>query len=182
MSDDNLSDADKSLFRENMKSVTPLKPQTPRQGREPAPNSISLRRLPHLLPQSIEPLEYSLSNQYSQIVQADTVLSYNGAKLPRKRFLQLKTGAIPFQAQLDLHGMHLSESQHQLCRFIIEQCDLGHRCVLIIHGKGSRYGEPPVLKNHLNAWLPQLPQVLAFHSAINAHGGRGAVYVLLKKQ
>ena len=38
-----------------------------------------------------------------------------------------------------------------------------------------------MLKSYVNKWLPNLPEVMAFHSAQQHHGGAGAVYVLLKK-
>jgi len=55
--------------------------------------------------------------------------------------------------------------------------------VRIIHGKG--YGsreQAPVLKNSLNSWLRQHPDVLAFSSTRPEHGGTGAVHVLLRSR
>jgi DNA-nicking Smr family endonuclease len=53
--------------------------------------------------------------------------------------------------------------------------------VRIIHGKGlgSRNREP-VLKGKLRRWLMLREEVLAFCQAPAAHGGAGAVMVLLK--
>jgi DNA-nicking Smr family endonuclease len=53
--------------------------------------------------------------------------------------------------------------------------------VLIIHGKGGYDGGPSLLKSQVNHWLKQMPEVLAYHSAVRQHGGLGAVYVLLKR-
>jgi hypothetical protein len=30
-------------------------------------------------------------------------------------------------------------------------------------------------------WLPEFPQILAFHSAQGQHGGTGSVYIMLRK-
>lgn len=102
--------------------------------------------------------------------------------MPRKRLTALRSGEIVSEARLDLHGLNPDSARTSLCDFIEKQTLQGKRCVLIIHGKGSKHGEAPVLKNHVNHWLQQLPQVLAFHSAIPRDGGTGALYVLLKRQ
>jgi len=38
-----------------------------------------------------------------------------------------------------------------------------------------------VIKSYLAQWLVELEQVQVFHSALQHHGGVGAVYVLLRK-
>lgn len=53
--------------------------------------------------------------------------------------------------------------------------------VKIVHGKGAHTGQT-LLKTYVNGWLPQLPDVLAFVSALPRDGGAGAVYVLLRRQ
>jgi DNA-nicking Smr family endonuclease len=56
------------------------------------------------------------------------------------------------------------------------------RTVIILHGKGDRNPDKvATIKSHLAVWLPQIEEVLAFHSAQKQHGGTGAVYVMLKK-
>jgi DNA-nicking Smr family endonuclease len=59
----------------------------------------------------------------------------------------------------------------------------GFGCVRIVHGKGlhSETGVP-VLKNLVDRLLRQRADVLAFHSAPPAQGGRGAVLVLLRQR
>jgi DNA-nicking Smr family endonuclease len=123
-----------------------------------------------------------LSDYYTETVQAHTLLSYCSHSIPANRLCELKSGKISWQATLDLHGLSSNAAKSALIRFIMQQNALAHRCLLIIHGKGSLQGEPPVLKNLINHWLRQFPQVLAFHSALARDGGSGALYVLLKKQ
>ena len=54
--------------------------------------------------------------------------------------------------------------------------------VLIRHGVGIKNKtKPGILKSFVNKWLPELPAVLAYHTAQRHHGGSGATYVLLKK-
>lgn len=95
---------------------------------------------------------------------------------------RLKRGEIEWQAGLDLHGYALEEARHQVEAFLHDADAKRQRCVLIVHGKAwSTQAGYPVIKSHVNAWLREWPQVLAFSSATPSDGGTGAVYVLLKK-
>ena len=56
----------------------------------------------------------------------------------------------------------------------------GRRCVRIVHGKGLRSpGREPVLKRKVRKLLARRDDVLAFAEPRAAHGGGGAVVVLL---
>jgi DNA-nicking Smr family endonuclease len=58
----------------------------------------------------------------------------------------------------------------------------GHRCVLVIHGKGEGAdGGMGVIKGHIGTWLSQSGHVLAYETAQPRDGGSGALYVLLRK-
>ncbi|MGJ8513486.1 Smr/MutS family protein [Carnimonas bestiolae] len=95
---------------------------------------------------------------------------------------RLKRGEIEWQAGLDLHGYTLEEARHQVEEFLHDADAKRLRCVLIVHGKAwSAQAGYPIIKSHVNAWLREWPQVLAFSSATSSDGGTGAVYVLLKK-
>ena len=62
----------------------------------------------------------------------------------------------------------------------------GHRCVLIIHGRGlNSKDQIPVLKSRVTTWLRRgtwARWVLAFTSARPCDGGAGALYVLLRRR
>lgn len=174
-----LSDEDKALFRSQMISVRPLNKSTPREPKPPTPMKLTRR------PQERQPIvktDYYLSNYYTDTVNPQSILSHCSNSIPKHRLRELKNGLIPWEARLDLHGFKPDAARDALCHFIDTKSRSANRCLLIIHGKGSRFGEVPVLKNHVNHWLQQLPQVLAFHSALPRDGGAGAVYVLLKRQ
>jgi DNA-nicking Smr family endonuclease len=182
MSNDDLSKEDKQLFRAAMRSVKPLKNKTLRESiSKPAPKiPRNLQNLStHQLPAPIDS-DYFLSDCYHEVVQAETRLSYTCHSIPKKRLKQLQNGQIPLEGRLDLHGLKPDAARASFCHFISQQSQLHHRCVLIIHGKGGRQGEAPVLKNLVYYWLQQLPNILAFHSALPQDGGVGALYVLLK--
>jgi len=82
---------------------------------------------------------------------------------------------------LDLHGLTVIEARNELLEFLGECEVLGIRHAIIIHGKGFRSKDKPVIKPMVNRWLRSTDNVLAFHSAQPKDGGSGAVYVLLKK-
>lgn len=180
MTDDSLSDEDKTLFRQMMSEVKPL-PKNKKVGLPTVEKIAANDRYPKKIKAiKTDPLIH-LSDSYTQTVQAETVLSYTSPSIPNKRFAELKKGLIPWQARLDLHGLRPDEARQALIHFILEQTALAHRCLLIIHGKGGLQGEAPVLKNLVHHWLAQFTQVLAFHSAVKREGGSGALYVLLKR-
>lgn len=177
MPNNKLTDEDKALFRKMMETVRPLKQSKKLPFTETKSEKPQIRTTPIISPSP----SYYLSDHYSDEVASDSILSYSKSSIPHKRLSQLKTGKIPWQGRLDLHGLNSDVARDALCQFIDKQYNLGNRCVLIIHGKGGRHGEAPVLKNLVNHWLQQLPQILAFHSALPREGGSGAVYVLLQR-
>lgn len=174
-----LSQEDKTLFRSMMQDVVPLtsnnklaSPYSPKATKKFLSAAIIEKDFSHIL---------SISHN-SEILAPESVMSYAKIGIPRKRFHQLKQGNIPRLAILDLHGLRPDKACQDLCQFVESQSKLGHRCVLIIHGKGGHKGEAPVLKNNINQWLRSLSSVLAFHSALPHDGGTGALYVLLRNE
>ena len=108
-------------------------------------------------------------------------LSFLREGLSRQVLRKLRRGHWVVQDQLDLHGMNRLQAAASVAEFL-QHCRARHlRCVRIVHGKGlgSRNREP-VLKGKLRKWLMVRDEVLAFCQAPAAHGGAGAVLVLLK--
>lgn len=156
MSNHYLSDEEKALFREAVNKLSRSK-HTPT-------TSASLPTI-------------HLTDTCMTEMTAETPLYYCKNDLPHRYLQSFKKGQLSIEARLDLHGFKIQEAKEALIHFIYTQIEYGHRMCLLIHGKGS---QTPVLKNLVNHWLPQFPEVLAFVSAIPKHGGTGAVYVLLK--
>ncbi|BCA94557.1 DNA mismatch repair protein MutS [Legionella antarctica] len=185
MGDDFMSDEDKALFRDQMRSVKPLNEKTKRISRCISLSAEKSPKIPNRRPgvSNKQPpkKEYYLSDFISETVLSDTVLSYCNPGVPIKRFRALKNGMIPWEARLDLHGLKTEAARDSLSQFIQAEANKNKRCLLIIHGKGGHQGAPPVIKNLVNRWLPQFDEVLAFHSAQAKDGGHGAVYVFLKR-
>jgi hypothetical protein len=95
---------------------------------------------------------------------------------------QLSRAFWPIGARLDLHGLNTEAARSALLTFIEASQRHGTRCVCIIHGVGygSANGQA-VLPTRVRQWLKQLPDVSAFAQAPRAHGGAGAVLVLIRQ-
>ena len=111
--------------------------------------------------------------------------------LDRRTEEKLRKGRRTPDARLDLHGMSAARAHTALKIFIADSQAMGRRCVLIITGKGSdaqpEFGEvaPGVLRREAPRWLstPPLSQmVVNVSQAHTKHGGRGALYVYLKRK
>ncbi len=116
-------------------------------------------------------------NVAARQVAPESTLSYKHENLPYRVFEQLRAGNVRWQMAVDLHQSTIDEAR-QACMDLIAQAQQhDHKVVKITHGKGIN----ATLKTHVNLWLEQHSQVLAFHSCIPQQGGTGAVLVLLKK-
>ena len=92
---------------------------------------------------------------------------------------KLRRGEWRVEDELDLHGLNRIQAAHAVGDFLDQA--LGMRCVRIVHGKGrGSKNREPVLKGKLRQWLPRREEVLGFCQAPAAHGGGGAVLVLLR--
>ncbi|WP_299594407.1 DNA endonuclease SmrA [uncultured Microbulbifer sp.] len=96
-------------------------------------------------------------------------------------YRNLRLGKYTVDARLDLHHHTVEMARSALYQFIRDCTEADVRCALVTHGKGEGRKTPAMLKSCVNAWLPQLQEVLAFHSAQKQHGGLGATYILLRK-
>lgn len=104
-----------------------------------------------------------------------------GGGLQQNLLQKLKQGKIKISKVLDLHGMVVDEARLAVSHFIKQSRLQHHRYIMIVHGKGKSSQDTPILKNHVNHWLMQIPSILAFCSAAPKDGGTGALYVVLKK-
>ena len=99
---------------------------------------------------------------------------------------ELRSGARPPTASLDLHGFTGEEASRALEAFILESQASGQRSVLIIHGRGRRSGPAgPVLGPMVRERLASgaaASRILALSHAPSALGGAGATLVLLRKR
>jgi DNA-nicking Smr family endonuclease len=175
--------SDDEFFQEEMLGVTPLK----RDARERLLRKVNegdgeARRLAaegepegplnSLVDEGVEPLD------------AWYVLAFKRPGIQHGVYKKLRQGRYEIDARLDLHRLSVKQARVDVHSFIQDAMQYGLRTVLILHGKGQRKTEQEktaVLKGYVQHWLQELEEVQAFHSAQAAHGGTGAVYVLLRK-
>ncbi len=98
---------------------------------------------------------------------------------------KLRAGQYSPEGHLDLHGMNALQAYESMVGFLRAAYHKGMRTVLVIPGRGKNSPDGMgVLREKVQAWLTHDPfkrVVLAFCTAQPAHGGAGALYVLLRK-
>jgi len=181
-------DDEAAVFREAMKGVRPLK-QGPARASSRKPATKPIVRKPDANQQARRVAALGMDDDHAMAVSEHTParspeewLSWCGPGVQQGLFKQLRTGRLQPEATLDLHGYRLDAASRELPVFIDEAVVRGCRVVRIVHGKGGREdARNAPLKSHVAQWLPQIPAVLAFHSALPTDGGAGALYVLLRR-
>jgi len=170
------SDADADLFRSTVGDVKTIdNDRYSHINRRPAPK-------PRQANVEVEHLERDMPDAPCYAAPGFGQSQYFARPGVQKRVLKrLTRGQIPLNAEIDLHGMIVSEARQALAGFLQESLDYQHRCICIIHGKGhSSARQTPVIKGLVDRWLRLNDKVLAFCSAQPRDGGTGAVYALLK--
>ncbi|WP_267893022.1 DNA endonuclease SmrA [Microbulbifer pacificus] len=122
-----------------------------------------------------------LGGEFVEPVEPHDPIEFKRDGVQNGVYRNLRLGKYTVDARLDLHHHTVDMARSALYQFVRDCMDADVRCALITHGKGEGRKTPAMLKSCVNAWLPQLPEVLAFHSAQKQHGGLGATYILLRK-
>ena len=184
-----MAEENKSLFMEAMQGVTPLKnskakhpAHDPKKAKQLGEETIrKLKRRKHQSRptdsqqqnrQTLEPIE--------KVTALDTLL-FNQKGVRLQELAKLKRGSVTFDPILDLHGCTVEQAETMIHEFIRECLARKRRYIRIIHGKGyNSESEYPALKNLTNQVLRNIDGVIAFSSAPEKDGGKGAVNILLK--
>jgi len=170
-----ISQDDALLFRDAIGEVRPLE-ATPAAPEKPKPAPVARMHLQD----EVDALAESRSvNVHDAQFNADEPLGYRRPEMSERSFRQLKRGQYSVQDEIDLHHMRAVQAEAALKIFLSEAAHDGRRCVRIIHGKGLRSENGPVLKAMVDRVLRHRGDVLAFSSAPAAQGGMGAALVLL---
>mgnify|MGYP001818794930 CR=1 FL=1 len=177
MSSDSTKDDEESLFLAEMAGVTPLKPD----------NKVKIQKKPKKPPRLSDGNDYSyaIDDVFSTAEisgECPDILSFSRSGLQHNVLKKLRQGKNPIEHALDLHGLTVEQAMRELLEFLGECEAASVRYAIIVHGKGYRSKDKPVIKPMVNRWLRAADNVLAFHSAQPADGGTGAVYILLKKK
>jgi len=97
---------------------------------------------------------------------------------------KIARGRLTLDARLDLHGLTQHEAYNLLLHFVRSAQARGLRHVLVITGKGTSSGSDGVLRHAVPHWLATAPfrlYVSAMEDAARNHGGRGALYIRLRR-
>lgn len=122
-----------------------------------------------------------LDTEHVELVGPHDPIGWKKAGVQEGVYRKLRLGKYPIEASLDLHRLTVAQARQEVFKFIKECQKRQIRTAVITHGKGDRSETPAKIKSFVNHWLQQLPQVLAFNSTQQQHGGVGAVYVLIQK-
>lgn len=177
---------DEDLFQKAMGGVKPLKSK-PRQSQNRTPNSSvpgsTLRKRREAAISGKTEGGAALSESWIEPVDPEEKIEFSRPGLQQTRLRQLRQGSLNIQYQVDLHGYRIEEARELVYEFLQFARSQNFSCVRIIHGKSHRTtNRQSTLKSHVNHWLRQLPEVLAFCTAPPSEGGTGSVLVLLKKR
>ena len=103
---------------------------------------------------------------------------------------RLARGQISVEAALDLHGLRQDEAHRAVHGFLEQAFFSGVRLVLIVTGKGGApgsddpYQRAGVLRQMVPHWLREASMrkiVIGFEEASPSKGGRGALYVRIRR-
>lgn len=171
--------ARRNLFQAAVGQVQRL-PQSQLANLRPAPPQPIPKQ--HLLDEAAA-LQEAISDEVdvTTLLETDERLSFRRPGVGPDVTQKLRRGKWAIQRQVDLHGLRTDEARETLTRFIREAHKQGIRCVRVVTGKGlGSPGKEPVLKDKVHRWLVQKAEVVAFVQAQPAHGGAGALVVLLQ--
>jgi len=95
---------------------------------------------------------------------------------------RLHQGKFSVQDSIDLHGLNLDDAEEAFHAFFMEAFRRRLFCIKVIHGRGLRSPNGPVLKNALKKWLHGgiRKRIIAYSTAQDCDGGLGATYIILK--
>ncbi|MEX1221475.1 MAG: DNA endonuclease SmrA [Idiomarina sp.] len=170
------------LFRQEMVDVTPLVGEQVADIKKAFEPTLAQRERRLAAERQLEEDTNFLSTEYVDLVDPDDILEFKRDGVQIGVYKRLKQGRYNMDASLNLHKHTLREARVALYGFIQDCHGAGIRTALIIHGMGKQgKPHPALIKSYVNKWLRELEPVLAFHSAQRPHGGRGALYVMLRK-
>lgn len=178
-------DAESRLFLEAVGAVEKVRETKTRVGPPPPPSADQLR-IPNEEAESMAALaELVSSGGEFDLADSDEFIEGAVQGFDERVMRKLRGGDFSMQAQVDLHGMTRDVAKDALDVFMQKSRTAGHRCVLIVTGRGLHSKDQvPVIKQGVQQWLTRgrvAKYVLAFCTAKPKDGGAGAVYVLLRK-
>lgn len=179
VSKDKHRDDDLDLFREAMADATPLEHEPRFVHDPPRPAPVPRQRL--------RDERAVLEELLDEPVPGDDLDLETGEELrflrdgyPPRLIKRLRRGDFVVSMHLDLHHMTHDVARNNLLEFLDDAIARDAGCVRVVHGKGLRSRQGPVLKVMVNRLLRRHRSVIAFTSCRPVDGGTGAVVVLLR--
>jgi len=117
-----------------------------------------------------------LSDEYDPFETDDQKydLNYHHSSIAKTKFHSFRTRYFESEQILDLHGLNREQARKELIAFFQYCFKHDFRRVTIMPGYGRG-----VLRQALNSWLRQMPEILAFAESPQKSGGKGVIRVLL---
>jgi DNA-nicking Smr family endonuclease len=178
---DSMNDDDISAFSEAMKDVKRLYQKKRRVERKK--DSAHLRAV--VKTSEAKLLEETLGDAYTiDVANLPEYMEGHVEGVNPLTIERLKNGDFSIQKSLDLHGCSKENARELFEEFLKEAILSGIHCVRVIHGRGLKSKEKPVLKERLKSWILKAMNrkwIVAFSSCKMCDGGPGATYILLRK-
>lgn len=172
---------DATLFARATRGVNRIHSESPPIGTRPSkPDANILRRRAAAVAEENTSGPISDTAALMHAANPEETLLFARSGVQHRSLQKLKQGQPHWQAAVDLHGCTVEQAREAILQLLKDAVQEGFQSVKIVHGKGLSQGQA-LLKTYVNGWLRQLPEVLAFASAMPKDGGTGAVYVLLKR-
>lgn len=181
MDQNNTSKNELDEFLNEFKDVVPLK------NNDVVQTQTKQNQLAKQLKRQAIEQDQALTNNYLSVKPIDPVDPYDHICFKQDGvqdgvYKNLRLGKYKIDAVINLQQQTFEQARHTLFNQIIQAQENAKRTVLIKHGLGLHSKPyPGYLKNYVNLWLQQMPEVIAFHTALPNHGGNSSVYALLKK-
>lgn len=162
------------VWDEALKGVKPLKNN--RYVEEITPKEVEIRR------NKVTTVTFDALKK-GKPVQKDDFSQMDG-RLARR----FKGEEFEVEATLDLHGVTEKNAHDKVCDFIRRAYNNGKRVVLIITGKGINeelFSDRGVLRKSVPLWLSGEEigsLILGYKNPSEKLGGKGALYILLRKK
>jgi DNA-nicking Smr family endonuclease len=129
---------------------------------------------------------FCLSEFSVEGIDAFEKIEYNLFLLTNKKKRKLQLSKYSSNYSIDLHGYTIEQARGELCYFIKEASNNNIKYVQVIHGMSTSSSDNKnTLKSFCVHWLKQIPEVIAFCSAMKLYNkivkiNPGAINILLK--
>ncbi|MGS0692944.1 DNA endonuclease SmrA [Shewanella sp. 0m-4] len=177
-----MGEEEMNLFLQEMTGVQPLKNNT---------NATIVEQKVSTQAQDARRKQLEMSEQLAKLttdingiepIASDAIVEFKRDGVQEAVFQRLSRGGYPIKREIELQQLKVKQAREVLYLQLQHSRDRGERSIIVIHGKGVNTKPIPALtKSFVVAWLAQIDEVLAFHTAQNHHGGTGALYVMLAK-